>query len=46
MLKIVKALIYFIFKDSLMTRKFKKIISNIINAFTVTFDQFNASLLN
>ncbi len=43
----------FIFQDSLMNRKFKRphlfeieIFCNIIDVFTVTFDQFEASLLN
>jgi len=42
----------FFFQDSLMNRNFKrtafqkkKIFSNIINDFTITFGQFNASLL-
>ncbi len=45
---------YFIFQDSQINRKCSKeqhlfeieIFSDIINAFTVTFDQLNASLLN
>ncbi len=45
----VETEIYFIFQDSLMNRKFKRTAFKIeiygINVFTVTFDQFNASLL-
>ncbi len=40
----------FIFQDSHMNRKFKsfeiEIFCNIINVFTFTFDQFNASLMD
>ncbi len=49
----VETVIHFIFQDSQMNRKFKRtalfeieIFSNIRNLFTVTFDQFNASLMN
>ncbi len=49
----VETMMHFYSQDSLMNRKFKRphlfeieIFCNIINVFTVTFDQFDASLLN
>ncbi len=42
----VGTMICLLFKDSLMNRKFTRSIFNIINAFTVHFDQFNVTLLN
>ncbi len=47
----VEAIMHFIFQDSQMNRKFKRTfeietVCNIINVFIVTFDQFNASLIN
>ncbi len=47
----VKTVIHFIFQDSQINRKLKRTaficnICNIINVFTVTFDSFNASLMN
>ncbi len=49
----VETVIQLIFQDSQMNRKFKRTafiwnrnLCNIINVFTVTFDQFNASLMN
>ncbi len=49
----VEIVIHFIFQDSLMNRKFKRtvffeieIVCNIVNVFTITFNQLNASLLN
>ncbi len=49
----VETVIYLFFQDSQINRKFKRtafirniIFCNIINVCTVTFDQFNAYLLN
>ncbi len=45
----VETVMYFIFLDSQMNRQHLfeiEIFCNIINVFTVTFDQFNASLMN
>ncbi len=40
-------MMHYFFQDSLMYRKFKiEVFYDIINIFPVTFDQFNASLLN
>ncbi len=42
----METMISFIFQDSLMNRKFKRIKKYFVRLFTVTSDQFNASSLN
>ncbi len=42
----METMIRFIFKDSLMNRKFKRIKKALVRLFTVTIHQFNASWLN